>query len=66
MSVAEGSFLKVVTDVCPQKQKHREAGDGSGVGTKKWPGASRDFGSNTNSYLLQRLLINSDKIILNH
>ena len=27
-SVAEGSLRKIITDVGPQKQKHKEAGDG--------------------------------------
>lgn len=35
MSVAEGSLLKTGTDVGPQMQKHKEAGDGGGVGTKE-------------------------------
>lgn len=55
-SVVEGSPLKIVRNVGPQKQKHKEAG--GGVGAKKWPECFK--GVQYQKLFARGLLLNSD------
>lgn len=59
VSVAEGSLLKTGTYVGPQMQRHKEAGDGGGVGTKEMAkGLQEDLGPI--STIVYCLFINSN------